>query len=199
MADCLRDVSYVLDEEAYADAEFQDAVRKRFVRGWDGLVEPYKVRGSGSIKCSASGDDHRTCYFVLTVAHGLQDALTPANYRAVFGQAVDVLVRPWENHLRTAPLRFTPLGALRFDRDIRACVAHLAQQTPLGAGLARAAFARLQQIGTVLNLDSDDDANELVASNGWKLTQSEMSAFLALKCVERSARGPADYMRRVAA
>ena len=45
VADCLRDVSYVLDEEAYADAEFQDVVRKRFVRGWDALVEPYKVRG----------------------------------------------------------------------------------------------------------------------------------------------------------
>jgi len=44
VADCLRDVSYVLDEESYADAEFQDVVRKRFVRGWDALVEPYKVR-----------------------------------------------------------------------------------------------------------------------------------------------------------
>ena len=127
-----------------------------------------------------------------TRSRDAQDALTPANYRAVFGQAVDVLVRPWEHHIRTSPLRFTPLGALRFDRDIRACVAHLAQQTPLGAGLARAAFARLQQIGTVLNLDSDDDANELVASNGWKLTQSEMSTFLALKCVEGSIRSEAD-------
>jgi hypothetical protein len=42
--DCYKGVSYALDEDGYADAEFQDVVRKRFVRGWDALLEGYRVR-----------------------------------------------------------------------------------------------------------------------------------------------------------
>lgn len=42
--DCYKGVSYALDEDGYAEAEFQDVVRKRFVRGWDVLLEGYRVR-----------------------------------------------------------------------------------------------------------------------------------------------------------
>lgn len=38
-----KDVSYVLDEDSYAATEYQDIVRKRFIRSWDTLVEGYKV------------------------------------------------------------------------------------------------------------------------------------------------------------
>jgi hypothetical protein len=41
--DVYKDVSYVLDEDGYAAAEYQDVVRKRFVKAWEGLVEGYKV------------------------------------------------------------------------------------------------------------------------------------------------------------
>ena len=44
LADVYKDVSYVLDEDAYAAAEYQDVVRKRFIRAWEGLAEGYKVR-----------------------------------------------------------------------------------------------------------------------------------------------------------
>jgi hypothetical protein len=43
IADVYKDVSYVLDDEAYAVAEYQDVVRKRFIKAWEGLVEGYKV------------------------------------------------------------------------------------------------------------------------------------------------------------
>lgn len=44
LTDCFKGVSYVLDEEAYNEAEYQDVLRKRFVKGWEGLVEGYRVR-----------------------------------------------------------------------------------------------------------------------------------------------------------
>ena len=44
LADVYKDVSYVLDDDAYAAAEYQDVVRKRFIRAWEGLAEGYKVR-----------------------------------------------------------------------------------------------------------------------------------------------------------
>lgn len=44
------------------------------------------------------------------------------------------------------------LGAIRFDRDLRAVMAYLSSQTVFGD--IREKFIRLQQIATVLNLDS---------------------------------------------
>ena len=44
LADVYKDVSYVLDDDAYAAAEYQDVVRKRFIKAWEGLAEGYKVR-----------------------------------------------------------------------------------------------------------------------------------------------------------
>ena len=44
LTDVYKDVSYVLDEDAYTAAEYQDVVRKRFVKAWEGLVDGYKVR-----------------------------------------------------------------------------------------------------------------------------------------------------------
>lgn len=41
--DVYKDLSYVLDDEAYAAAEYNDVVRKRFIKAWEGLVEGYKV------------------------------------------------------------------------------------------------------------------------------------------------------------
>jgi hypothetical protein len=41
--DVYKDVSYVLDEDGYATAEYQDIVRKRFMKVWDGLTDGYKV------------------------------------------------------------------------------------------------------------------------------------------------------------
>lgn len=41
--DVYKDVSYVLDEDGYATAEYQDIVRKRFIKVWEGLTDGYKV------------------------------------------------------------------------------------------------------------------------------------------------------------
>lgn len=43
LLDVYKEVSYVLDEDGYATAEYQDVVRKRFVKQFDTLFEGYKV------------------------------------------------------------------------------------------------------------------------------------------------------------
>jgi hypothetical protein len=147
--DVYRDLGYLPTEDGYAEAEYADAVRKRFVRQWDALVELAR------------------------------SAMAEASYLAFFGLAVNGLVRPWEAHVRG--LRYTELGALRYDRDLRGVLGHLSSQTPLGTGALRDAFARLRQIGTLLNLDERDDADALTASAGWKLSAADGAAVMALR------------------
>lgn len=43
LEDCYKGISYVLDEDGYSQAESEDLVRKRFSKGWEPLVEGYKV------------------------------------------------------------------------------------------------------------------------------------------------------------
>ncbi|KAF8835442.1 COG4-domain-containing protein [Paxillus ammoniavirescens] len=71
ISDVYKDISYVLDEDTYANAEYQDSVRKRFVKVWEGLVDGYK------------------------------DTFTENNYRMLFGLALDVILRPWERYILT--------------------------------------------------------------------------------------------------
>jgi len=78
-------VSYALDDEAYSAAEYQDVVRKRFIKAWEGLVDGFKV-------CI---DVPRNMQFLLW----WQDPFTESNYRQFFGLALDVLLRPWEKFM----------------------------------------------------------------------------------------------------
>ena len=54
-----------------------------------------------------------------------------------------------------ARCQHSQLGAIRFDRDLRSITTYLASQTAFGD--AREKFVRLQQISTLLNLDSVSD------------------------------------------
>lgn len=38
-----KDVRYELNEDEFAEAEEQDLVRKRFIRGWEILLDGYRV------------------------------------------------------------------------------------------------------------------------------------------------------------
>ncbi|KAF7796521.1 hypothetical protein EIP86_007700 [Pleurotus ostreatoroseus] len=147
--DVYKDVSYVLDDDSYAAAEYNDVVRKRFIKAWEGLVEGYK------------------------------DIFTESNFRLFFGLALDVLVRPWEKFVMA--LRYSELGAIRFDRDLRAITTYLSSQTAFGD--VREKFVRLQQISTLLNLDSEEDVDEFYNSSGiaWKLNEAEARLVAGLR------------------
>ncbi|KAF8061445.1 COG4 transport protein-domain-containing protein [Lyophyllum atratum] len=69
--DVYKDVSYLLDDDAYSAAEYQDAVRKRFIKAWENLVDGYK------------------------------ETFTENNYRLFFGLTLDVVLRPWEKFILT--------------------------------------------------------------------------------------------------
>ncbi|KAG8941785.1 hypothetical protein FRC04_004104 [Tulasnella sp. 424] len=144
-----KDVAYMLDDDSYASAEYQDVVRKRFVKAWDALVD------------------------------GFKDTFTERNYRAFFSLAVEVLVRPWEKHILS--MKFTELGAIRFDKDLRSITAYLSTQTAFGD--TREKFLRLQQISTILNLDLEEDPDEFYSSSGisWKLSQNEARIVASLR------------------
>ncbi|KAH8102832.1 COG4-domain-containing protein [Cristinia sonorae] len=147
--DVYKDVTYTLDDDGYAAAEYNDVVRKRFTKAWEGLVEGYK------------------------------DAFTESNYRLFFGLALDVLVRPWEAFIKG--LKYTELGAIRFDRDLRAITSYLSSQTAFGD--VREKFIRLQQISTILNLDSEEDVEEFFNGSGiaWKLNEQEARTIAGLR------------------
>ncbi|KAJ7273448.1 COG4 transport protein-domain-containing protein [Mycena haematopus] len=125
--DVYKDVSYILDDDSYSAAEYNDVVRKRFIKAWEGLVDGYK------------------------------DTFTESNYRLFFGLALDVLLRPWEKFMMG--FKFTELGAIRFDRDLRAITAYLSSQTAFAD--AREKFVRLQQLSTILNLESVSNVSNL--------------------------------------
>ncbi|KAH7921493.1 COG4-domain-containing protein [Leucogyrophana mollusca] len=147
--DVYKDVSYVLDEDAYSTAEYHDIVRKRFVKLWEGLVDGYK------------------------------DAFTENNYRILFGLALDVILRPWEKYIVT--FRFSELGAIRFDRDLRSIMAYLSSQTVFGD--IRDKFVRLQQISALLNLDNDEDVEGFYSGSGisWTLSIQDARSIVGLK------------------
>nr|XP_019049350.1 hypothetical protein I302_03136 [Kwoniella bestiolae CBS 10118]OCF28280.1 hypothetical protein I302_03136 [Kwoniella bestiolae CBS 10118] len=144
--DCYKDVTYLLDEDSFAEADESDLVRKRFIRAWESLVDGYK------------------------------DSFTDHNYQTFFNLTVEVLVRPWEKMIQG--MRFTELGAIRLERDVRAIANYLSAQTSFGG--ARDKFTRLQQIATVLNLDADEDPEEFWSNSGvpWRLSKTEYNSII---------------------
>ncbi|KAG9318365.1 hypothetical protein JVU11DRAFT_455 [Chiua virens] len=130
-------------------AEYQDIVRKRFVKLWEGLTDGYK------------------------------DACTENNYRILFGLALGVILRPWEKYILT--LHYSELGAIRFDRDLRSIMAYLSSQTIFGD--IREKFIRLQQISSLLNLDSDEDVESFYSGSGisWTVSMQEAKDIITLK------------------
>ncbi|ORY33702.1 COG4 transport protein-domain-containing protein [Naematelia encephala] len=107
---------------------------------------------------------------------GYRDAFTDHNYQSFFNLTVEVLVRPWEKMILN--MRFTELGAIRYDRDVRAVANYLSGQTNFGG--AREKFTRLMQIGTVLNMDAEEDAEDFWSNSGipWRLSKAEYNGIL---------------------
>uniref|UniRef100_A0A8H7Y2D9 Conserved oligomeric Golgi complex subunit 4 n=1 Tax=Psilocybe cubensis TaxID=181762 RepID=A0A8H7Y2D9_PSICU len=114
-----------------------------------------------------------------SLVDGYKDTFSEANYRLFIGLVLDVLLKPWEKTVMS--LKYTELGAVRFDRDLRAIIAYLSSQTTFGD--IREKFLRLQQISTLLNLDADEDVDEFYNGSGisWKIGPHEARAIASLK------------------
>ncbi|KAI7935395.1 hypothetical protein MJO28_016266 [Puccinia striiformis f. sp. tritici] len=70
LSDCYKDVTYVLDDQSYAEADVQDLFRKRFQKAWEFLMDPYR------------------------------NSMTSDNFKELIGMTVNVLVRTWENMIK---------------------------------------------------------------------------------------------------
>jgi hypothetical protein len=57
---------------------------------------------------------------------------------------------------------------------VRSILSYLSAQSPFASGSLRESFSRLQQIATLLTLDSPDEADEVLAASGNRLTVSEV-------------------------
>jgi hypothetical protein len=107
----------------------------------------------------------------------LQSYLTPTLYDAVIHSAVDKLAARME--AAVAQKRFTQLGGLQLERDVRSLVVGLSD---LSSRSVREKFARLQQTATVLGLESADEAAELVsdgAVGAWRLSPLDVRQALS--------------------
>ncbi|EIN07598.1 COG4-domain-containing protein [Punctularia strigosozonata HHB-11173 SS5] len=69
LADVYKDVTYVLDEESYAAAEYQEVVKKRFIKNLDLIITTYK------------------------------EMFTENNFGVFFVLLLDILIRPWEKQI----------------------------------------------------------------------------------------------------
>ncbi|OWZ50483.1 hypothetical protein J010_06383 [Cryptococcus neoformans] len=107
---------------------------------------------------------------------GYRESFTEHNFQTFFSLAVEVLVRHWEKMILS--MRFTELGAIRYERDIRSVANYLSAQTSFGG--AREKFTRLQQIGTILNLDVEEDPQEFYSNSGvpWRISKVEYDSIL---------------------
>ncbi|SCZ99139.1 BZ3500_MvSof-1268-A1-R1_Chr3-1g05834 [Microbotryum saponariae] len=153
LADVYKDISYVLNEDTFAEAEYRDDVRKRFVKGWEALLAGYRVSP--------------------------EQSMTPANYNLFFAHSISVLVRPWESLMRS--LNFTELGALKFDKDLRSIQSYLSNQAPFSSAMMRESFSRLNQIAMVLTMESEEEADEVLSAIGNRLTKGEVRSVWGLK------------------
>jgi len=81
-----KDQTYLLDDDGYAAAEANDLVRKRFV----------KVRGNLVGQGTFTNVSFKSWEALMS---GPKTSFTEGNYRAFFGMAIDMLVKPWEKML----------------------------------------------------------------------------------------------------
>ncbi|EGO21633.1 hypothetical protein SERLADRAFT_451655 [Serpula lacrymans var. lacrymans S7.9] len=110
---------------------------------------------------------------------GYKELLTDNNYRMLFGLALDVVLPVWERYVMT--LRYSELGAICFDRDLRSVVAYLSSQSIFGD--VREKFTRLQQISILLNLDSDESVEGFYNGSGilWAMSIQDSKNVVGLK------------------
>lgn len=113
---------------------------------------------------------------------GYRDQLTETNYALLFARVLDAVLAPWE--AAVLQCRFTELGALRFDEDVRALLESCAMQTPWGV---RDKFVRLQQIAYILTREAEEEhdpgAYEAGTALGfsWQLSPAEVETVHALR------------------
>ena len=104
----------------------------------------------------------------------LQSMLAPGMYRKVIDLAVDKIVTRMEASV--AQKQFSQLGGLQLEKDIRSLVIGLSELTNSSM---RDKFSRLQQIATVLGVETADEAADLIGDALLSLTSLDIRQTLS--------------------
>ncbi|ORX99118.1 COG4-domain-containing protein [Basidiobolus meristosporus CBS 931.73] len=106
--------------------------------------------------------------------------LTENNYRQLMAHLVEAFASDWERMI--VQFKFTQLGALRLDKDIRTLTTYFSTISGL---TVRDKFTRINQIAVLLNLDQVYDIYDYWGDRAcpatWRLTQSEVRKILGLR------------------
>ncbi|CAG8710570.1 4449_t:CDS:2, partial [Acaulospora morrowiae] len=145
LQEAYKDIKYVLNEDEYHEQEANDGFSKRFVYGFDSLIQVY------------------------------QTTFSENNYNQMMMHILELVTIMWEKTVFGT--KFNQLGALRFDKDLRAVNNYFStkMQWPF-----RDRFTRLSQISTLLNLESLSEIYDFWGSTTkssnpitWRLTVTE--------------------------
>ncbi|KNC47766.1 uncharacterized protein AMSG_03993 [Thecamonas trahens ATCC 50062] len=127
--------------------------------------------------------NERTDPFVSSLISGLSGVVAPfkaalsaANYDAFIASVMVYVARRLESDVRRK--RFNQLGALQFDKDVRALIAFFSSLT---SRPVRDKFARLTQIATLLNVEAVGEVMEYWGTLNWALKPAEVKRILRLR------------------
>ncbi|KAL6553066.1 Golgi transport complex subunit 4 [Orobanche gracilis] len=122
----------------------------------------------------------RLLHAVETNVAWLQSLMTANNYDAFLHLVIDFIVKRLEVIMMQK--RFSQLGGLQLDRDVRALVSHFSSMTQR---TVRDKFSRLTQMATVLNLEKVSEIldfwGEKAGPMTWRLTPAEVRRVLGLR------------------
>ncbi|KDP28412.1 hypothetical protein JCGZ_14183 [Jatropha curcas] len=122
----------------------------------------------------------RLLHSVETNVSWLQSLMTANNYDSFVHLVIDFIVKRLEVIMMQK--RFSQLGGLQLDRDIRALVSHFSSMTQR---TVRDKFARLTQMATILNLEKVSEILDFWGENSgpmtWRLTPAEVRRVLGLR------------------
>lgn len=122
----------------------------------------------------------RFLHAVETNVAWLRPLMTTNNFDLLLHLAVDFTVKRLE--VIMIQKRFSQLGGLQLDREVRASVSHFSSMTQR---IVRDKFARLTQVATVLNLEKVSEILDFWGENSgpmtWRLTPAEARRVLALR------------------
>ncbi|KAF9590294.1 hypothetical protein IFM89_032302 [Coptis chinensis] len=117
---------------------------------------------------------------VETNAAWLQPLMTTNNYDSFVHFVIDFIVKGLEVIMMQK--RFSQLGGLQLNRDVRALVSHFSSMTQR---TVRDKFARLTQMATILNLEKVSELLDFWGENSgpmtWRLTPAEVRRVLGLR------------------
>jgi hypothetical protein len=133
----------------------------------DDFVETsYEIEAAGGALAPVSQWSHALVREFANYAAWLQPLLTPGMFESVAFATIDKIVMRME--ATVSQKRFTQLGGLQLERDVRGLVVALSEVTTRSV---RDRFARLQQLATVWGVESAEEANELMndVAVGWRL------------------------------